>query len=297
MSRVIPRRRSLRSARALRLALLLTMVMTVVECVVGWLSNSLALIADAGHMLTDVAALSLSLFAAWYAARPATLEKTYGYARTEILAALANGLALSLIVVWIYFRALQRLKHPLFIPSVPMMTTAAAGLAVNLTCAYLLKNQRHENLNVQGAWLNVVSDAVGSVGVIIAGLAIYWFGWVSADAIASMAIGFLIAVNSWNLVRQSVNILLEGTPSHLQMTEVIQAIQLVPGIASVHDVHLWTITKGMDTMSGHVVVDDVSRSGEILESLHTLLSQRFGIHHSTLQLEPQLYACNTPTKH
>lgn len=291
MSNAVSHRSSLESSRALRLALFLTMIMTLVECVVGWMSNSLALIADAGHMLTDVAALALSLFAAWYAARPATLEKTYGYARTEILAALANGLALCLIVVWIYFRALQRLEHPLYIPSVPMITTAVAGLAVNLACAYLLKNQRHHSLNVQGAWLNVVSDAIGSVGVIVAGLAIHWFGWTSADAIASMAIGFLIAVSSWNLVRQSVNILLEGTPSHLQMTEVIQAMQLVPGVASVHDAHLWTITTGMDTMSGHVVVDDLSRSGEILESLHAILLQRFDITHATLQLEPQSYAC------
>ena len=280
----------------MRLALFLTMGMTLVECTVGWMTNSLALIADAGHMLTDVAALALSLFAAWYATRPATLEKTYGYARTEILAALANGLALCLIVVWIYFRALQRLKHPLAIPSVPMIVTAVAGLAVNLTCAYLLKNQRHHSLNVQGAWLNVISDAAGSVGVILAGLAIHWFGWTSADAIASMVIGFLISVSSWNLVKQSVNILLEGTPSHLQMADVIQAMQLIPGVAAVHDAHLWTITTGVDTMTGHVVVDDLSRSEEVLESLHAMLLQRFAIAHATLQLEPQSYTC-VPAKH
>ena len=272
--------------RELRAAFFLTVAMMLIEFIAGWRSGSLALLADAGHMLADAAALALSLFAAWFATRPATPEKTYGYYRTEILAALANGLALLLIVIWIFVRALHRLQHPLPIPGGLMITVAVIGLAVNLFCGWLLQAQRSTNLNVQGAWLNVMSDALGSVGVIIAGLMIRRSGWTSADPLASMLIGVLITVNAWNLVTQSVNILLEGTPGHLRIPEVVNAMRAIPGICEVHDVHLWTITTGLDAMSGHVIVDDASRSTEILARLNALLSERFGITHTTFQLEP-----------
>ncbi len=277
--------------RELRIALLLTLVMMVVEVVAGWISGSLALLADAGHMLTDASALGLSLFAAWFSTRPATSQKTYGYYRTEILAALANGVALWLIVFWIYARALHRLQHPTPVPGLPLIVVAAVGLGVNLLSGWLLRRDRASNLNIQGAWLNVMSDALGSVGVIVAGLSIRWFGWAAADPIASMLIGVLIALNSWNLIRQSVNILLEGTPGHLRMQDVVAAMRGIPGVAEVHDLHLWTITTGMDAMSGHVIIEDVGRSAAILSALNALLSQRFGITHTTFQLEPQAHIC------
>ena len=272
--------------RALRTALGLTVAMMVIEFVAGWHSGSLALLADAGHMLTDASALALSWFAAWFAARPATSEKTYGYYRTEILAALANGLALLLIVVWIYARAFERLRHPLLVPSGVLIAIAAVGLGVNLLSGWLLRTERATNLNVQGAWLNVMSDALGSLGVIIAGCLIRWFGWTAADPIASMVIGLLITINAWNLVRQSVNILLEGAPGHLRIPDVVRAMRAIPGVAEVHDVHLWTITTGLDAMSGHVIVDDLGRSAELLERLNAVLSDQFGITHTTFQLEP-----------
>lgn len=273
--------------RGLFIALGLTLAMMVIEFIAGCVSGSLALLADAGHMLTDASALGLSVFAVCVSARPATAKKTYGYYRTEILAALANGLLLWLIVVWIYAQAIQRLREPQVVPSGLMIAVACAGLAINLLCGWILRKERAGSLNVQGAWLNVMSDALGSLGVIVAGLVIRWRGWAIADPIASMVIGILIAVNSWNLVTQSVNILLEGTPRHLRIPDVVQAMRAVPGVHEVHDVHLWTITTGMEAMSGHVIVEDVARSAEILSGLNALLSQQFGITHTTFQLEPQ----------
>ena len=279
--------------RGLLLALGLTLVVMVVEFVVGWISGSLALLADAGHMLTDAAALGLSLFAAWIAQRPATLQKTYGYYRTEILAALANGIALWLLVAWIYVRAFQRLQDPILVPSGPMIAVALLGLGVNLLSGWLLAHEQEQNvsLNLQGAWLNVMSDALGSVGVIVAGVLVRAFGWTTADPIASMVIGVLIAVSSWNLVRQSVNILLEGTPRHLRIPDVVEAMRSVAGVREVHDVHLWSITTGLESMSGHVVVDDVGRGAAILAGLQGVLTQRFSISHTTFQLEPRTHAC------
>ena len=277
--------------RELRVALLFTAAMMVVEFIAGWLSGSLSLMADAGHMLTDSSALALSLFAAWFSTRPATPEKTYGYYRTEILAALANGVALWLIVIWIYVGAFRRLLQPVEVETGLMLVVATMGLVVNLLIGRVLSRASAKSLNVRGAWLNVMSDALGSLGVIIAGCLIRWYGWTVADPIASVIIGVLIAVNSWKLVKQSVNILLEGTPGHLRIPEVTQAIQALPGVFDVHDIHLWTITTGMDAMSGHVVVEHVSQSAQMLHQLNELLSQRFGITHTTLQIEPPQHAC------
>lgn len=277
--------------RELRVALALTLLMMLVEAFVGWWSGSLALVADAAHMLTDASALSLSLFAAWVAMRPATARKTFGYARTEILAALANGAALWLIVIWIYARALVRLRHPEPVNGGPIMLVATIGLGVNLFSAWLLRRGRRASLNLEGAWLNVMSDALGSLGVIIAGACVQWFGWSAADPVASMVIGVLIAVNSWNLVKQSVNILLEGTPGHVRIPEMVDAMQAVPGVRAVHDVHLWTITTGMDAMSGHVIVEDLGGSERVLDRLKALLADRFGILHTTLQFESPAHVC------
>ena len=190
-------------------------------------------------------------------------------------------------VVLICVQAFHRLQHPLMVSGGLMMVVAVIGLAINLFCGWMLRNVRLTSLNVQGAWLNVMSDAVGSLGVIIAGLLIRWFGWTMADPIASLLIAALITVNAWNLVKQSVNILLEGTPGHLQIPEVIDAMRKIPGVREVHDVHLWTITTGLDAMSGHVMVDDLHHSVEILAQLNALLSDRYDITHTTFQLEPR----------
>lgn len=271
--------------RELLLALLITISFLVVEVIAALISGSLALLADAGHMLTDVSALSLSLFAAWIATKPATPEKSYGYYRTEILAALVNGVTLCLIVVWIYARALQRLHHPPEVLTGPMLVAAVLGLAANLASAQILTRAGTRNLNIRGARIHVIGDALGSCGVIAAGLLIYFKGWRQADPLASLLIGFLIAVSSWILVKQSVNVLLESTPDHLNMTRILEAIKDVEGVRDVHDFHLWTITTGLEAMSGHILVEDLGRGTQIVEALNRLVSERFGITHTTFQLE------------
>ncbi len=284
-------RRATRGQRELRFALISTVAMMIVEWLAAWSSGSLSLLADAGHMLADASALALSLFAAWFSTRPATSEKTYGYYRTEILAALANGIALWLLVVWIYVRALWRLLEPMPVQAGVMLVIASLGLVVNLLNGWILSRAGARSLNVRGAWLNVMSDALGSLGVIIAGGLIHWRGWMVADPIASMVIGVLIGANSWQLVKQSVNILLEGSPSHLRSPDVMEAMRALPGVCDVHDVHLWTITTGLDAMSGHVIAEDIGTGSQLLQQLNELLSRRFGIRHTTLQIEPRDHAC------
>lgn len=272
--------------RELLIALGLTAGVMVVEVLAGVMSGSIALLADAGHMLTDVSALSLALFAAWIATKPATLEKTYGYYRTEILAALVNGVALWLLVAWVGVRAIHRLQSPPDVDTAPMLAAAALGLAANLASSMILSKAKQPTLNVQGARLHVLSDALGSCGVIVAGLLIRFKGWRLADPVASLFIGLLIAVSSWVLVKRSVNVLLEATPSHLDLGAITQAMRQVAGVKDVHDVHLWTITTGMEAMSGHIMVDRGADGGAILEELNRLMSERFGITHTTFQLEP-----------
>lgn len=272
--------------RELALAMAITVLIMVVEIIAGVISGSLALLADAGHMVTDTLALGLSLFAAWMAVRPATPEKTYGYYRTEILAALVNGVALCLLVVWIGLRAIQRLQQPPEILTGPMLLAASLGLAANLISGRIIFHARLASLNVQGAWLHVLSDALGSVGVITAGLLIRFKGWRHADPLVSLFIGGLIAINAWLLVKRSVNILLEGTPAHLSVEKVVTAIRAVEGVVDIHDLHLWTITTGMEAMSGHLTVDHLSRGPEVLSAVNRLLAERFSITHTTFQLEP-----------
>lgn len=281
------RREGPSGARELRLALSLTASIMVVEVIAGWLSGSIALLADAGHMLTDVSALSLALFAAWIATKPATLEKTYGYYRTEILAALVNGVALWLLVIWVCIRAFSRLHQPPEVHTGPMLAAAVLGLAANLASSLILSKAKQPTLNVQGAQLHILGDALGSCGVILAGLLIRFKGWHIADPVASLFIGLLIAISSWVLVKRSVNVLLEATPSHLDLGAITQAMRQVPGVAEVHDVHLWTITTGMEAMSGHIIVNREADGCAVLDGLNRLISERFSITHTTFQLEPQ----------
>ena len=223
------------------------------EAVGGWLTNSLALLADAGHMLTDVAALTLTLAAIWFASRPATAKKTYGYYRYEILAAFVNGIALVLLSLWVIYEAYERWTDPPEIQGFGLTIIASGGLVINLISAYLLHGDHAHDLNMRGAWLHVMGDALGSVTAIMAGVLIMAFGWFWADAVGSVLISLIIIFGAWRLIRESVNVLLEGTPSHINLTAVEQTILETEAVEDVHDLHVWTITSGMEALSVHIV--------------------------------------------
>ncbi len=276
-----------RSLRPLVITLSITAGVMVLEIVVGLLSHSLALLADAGHMATDAAALAMTLTASWIAHQPATRTKTYGFYRTEILAAFLNGLTLWGIVIWIVYEAIQRFAHPPLVRAPMMLLTAVIGLVANLGCSWVLRPSRSQSLNLKSAYLHVLADALGSVGVIAAATVIWMTGWSLADPIASLLICAVILWGSWNLIKESVNVLLEGTPSHINVVEVMRAMQTTPGVKRVHDVHIWTITSGMEAMSGHVVVEKLTSSQQVLSRLSAMLCDRFKIHHTTFQLEAE----------
>jgi len=255
------------------------------EFVGGLWTGSLALLADAGHMLTDATALGLALIATWLAARPPTPAKTYGYYRAEILAALANALLLVGVAGSIVVEAWHRLRVSAPVLAGPMAAVAALGLAVNLLAAWLLHRGARDSLTVRAAYLEVLGDALSSVAALGAAAVIVLTGWTAADPLASGAIVLLILPRTWRLLRQAVNVLLEGTPPHLSLTEIEEAITRVAGVRRVHDLHVWTLTSGREAMSAHVVVADVRESERLLESLHAVLHAKFGIDHTTIQLE------------
>ncbi len=273
--------------RQLRNALFLAAGYLLAEVIGGLLTNSLALLADAGHMLSDVAALGLSWFALWMAERPAGPQQTYGYYRTEILAALANGAALVAVAFFVFAEAIRRLRHPPEVLGAPMMAIAAGGLLVNLASAWLLAPSRHQNLNVRGAWLHVVMDALGRLGALAACAAVWVVGWNWVDPAVSLLIGGLIIYSSWRLLKESVAVLMEIAPRAIDVDQVRQTILQSPGVLDVHDLHVWTITSGMDSLSAHVVVADGQAPDSVLRRLRDALRQRFGISHVTLQLEPE----------
>jgi cobalt-zinc-cadmium efflux system protein len=257
----------------------------VAEAVGGWLSNSLALLADAGHMLTDVAAMALTLAAIWFGSRPATARKTFGYHRLEILAAFVNGIALVLISIWVIKEAWERWLDPPVIKGVEMTMVAVGGLVVNLISAWLLHGDHEHDLNLRGAWLHVIGDALGSVAAISAGIAIIAFGWTWADAVSSVVISAIIIFSSWNLIRESVNVLLEGTPSHINLKAIEETILKTDGVEGVHDLHVWTITSGIEALSVHVVHCELAAQKALLEAIRERIHDESGIHHVTIQLE------------
>jgi cobalt-zinc-cadmium efflux system protein len=268
----------------LRLVLVLTAVFMVVEAVGGWVSGSLALLADAGHMLTDVGALALSLLTAWIAMRPADHRKTYGYLRWEILAALVNGAALFGIAAWIVVEAVQRIQEPEPIRTGLFLAVATVGLLVNLVSLALLHGAQHGSLNARGAYLHVMGDALGSVGALGAAAIIAVTGWILADPIVSILLSLLILVGAWRLLRESTDILLESVPGHVSIMEVQERMLAVPGVSAVHDLHVWTVTTGMVAMSGHAIVPDLGSHPGVLEGIRAEMS-RLGIGHVTIQLE------------
>jgi len=281
-----PRARLSASRRRLAVTLILAGAYMVAEIVGGLLSNSLALLADAGHMFSDSAALGLSLFAVWIADRPATPQRSYGYYRMEILAALANGATLVAVAVLIFVEAWQRLREPPAVQGGLMMTIAAGGLIVNLLSLWVLREGREGSLNLRGAWLHVLSDALGSVGAIAAGVLIWGFGWTWTDPLTSVLIGLLIIYSSWRLLSESVAVLMEGAPRGLDVDAVRAAMTATEGVLEVHDLHIWTITSGMDSLSAHVIAEDGRPHAALLSELRRLLDAEFGIHHVTLQIEP-----------
>jgi cobalt-zinc-cadmium efflux system protein len=274
-----------RSRRRLLAVLLLSGGYMLVEVAGALWTGSLALAADAGHMLADTGALALALFAAWIAARPPTPAKTFGYYRVEILAALVNALLLLAVAGWILFEAYQRILAPRPVLGGPMLVIAALGLAVNVISAWLLRQGAAASLNVRAAYLEVVTDALASVGVLVAAVVVIATGWTVIDPLVSVGIAVVIVPRTWRLLTQAVNVLLEGTPAHLALGEIEAAMTQVAGVRRIHDLHVWTLTSGREAMSAHVVVDDPRESDRLLEALHAVLHARFGIDHTTIQLE------------
>jgi cobalt-zinc-cadmium efflux system protein len=277
-----------RSGRERRLALVLVLAAAymVAEIAGGLWTGSLALLADAGHMGADVASLALSLFAAWLARRPAHPGRTYGYLRAEILAALVNGAALVAVAVGVAVEAAERLQAPAPVAAGPMLAIAVGGLAVNGVGLLLLRDGRHESLNLRGAWLHLLSDALGSAAAITAGVLVLAFGWLVADPLASLAIAALVVRSAWSLLRETVAVLMEGAPAHIDVDRVRDAIRAVPGVASVHDLHVWTITSGLVALSCHVRAAEGAGGAELLRSVQRHLRVVFAIAHTTVQIEP-----------
>lgn len=262
----------------------LTATFMVVEALAGWWSGALALVADAGHMLIDVAALMLSAFTAWLAQRPASPARTFGYLRLEILAALVNGVALAGIAFGVTLEAVERVRDPQPIRAGVFLVVAALGLAVNLVSLRILHHIRHGGLNVRGAYLHVLGDALGSVAALSAAVIVATTGWTVADPVVSIALSALILFGAWSLLKESVNILLEAVPAHVRLDQVKARLLTVAGVADVHDLHVWTVTSGVVAMSGHAVVPELARHPAALERMLAELDT-LGIHHATLQLE------------
>ena len=271
--------------RALAITLALTASFTVAEVVGGLLTGSLALLADAGHMLSDNLSLALALFAAWLAGRPETPGRSFGYKRAEILAALANGVTLVAISIWIFVEAFSRLREPPEILGVPMLAIAVLGLLVNVAGIIVLSRSAGESLNVQGAFRHVIADALGSIGTITAALVIVLTGWRYADPLASIAIAALILASSWSLLRDSTNVLLEAAPRDIDPEEIGRKMVGADGVSEVHDLHVWEITSGFPALSAHVLVGQEENCHARRRDLEDLLAHEFGITHTTLQVD------------
>jgi cobalt-zinc-cadmium efflux system protein len=279
-----------RDTRRMIAALVLTCLIAVVEAVGGWLTGSLALLSDAGHMWTDVSALGLALLAAWFAGRPANRKRTYGYVRLEILSALVNGVLLLAVTVFIVIEALARLKQPTPIALVPMALVATIGLGANLLAMGFLHSGK--SLNTRSAFLHVVGDALSSVGVLLGAVVMAFTGWKWVDPAISIGISAVVVVGAWRLLREAVDVLLETVPPHVDVEGVEKALACIPRVTAVHDLHIWTVGSGMVALSAHLVVDEPSacENDTILVAAKRALVERFGIDHSTLQIESQALA-------
>jgi cobalt-zinc-cadmium efflux system protein len=274
-----------RNSRVLAVVLALTLSFTGVEVVGGLLTDSLALLADAAHMLSDNLSIALALFAVWLAGRPTTPERTFGYQRAEILAALVNGVLLVALAIWIFIAAWGRFSDPPEVLAGWMALVAVVGLAVNVAAAAILTRAGHDTLNIQAALRHVLADALGSVGVLVAALVILVTGWRYADPLASVVIGVFVLASSWTVLRDSVHILLEGTPRGIDARELGRRLTEVPGVVEVHDLHVWTITSGFAALAAHVLVERGDDCHARRRELEDLLAREYGIEHTTLQVD------------
>ena len=274
----------------LAIVLGLTLTYLIAEVIGGLWFNSLALLADAGHMLTDVMGLALALLAIWFAEKPATPERTYGYYRFEILAALTNAVVLIGISLYILYEAYERFINPPEVESKGMLIVAAIGLVINLFGMWLLYSSSKESLNMKGAYFEVLSDMLTSIGVIIAGIIMLTTGWYYADPIISAGIGLFILPRTWALLKDAVGVLLEGTPSDVNIASLRESLMKIEGVTDVHDLHVWSITSGMNAMSVHAVLADGAEHDDVLARVHEHCTENFKISHVTVQTECQGYA-------
>ncbi|MFJ8258649.1 cation diffusion facilitator family transporter [Peribacillus asahii] len=280
--------------KGLIIALLITTGIMFLEFFGGLLTNSLALLSDSGHMLSDASSLFLSLIAIWFAARPPSPNKSYGYYRFEILAALFNGVTLFVIAGFIVWEAYGRFFEPPTIASGTMMLIASIGLFANLISAWSLmrKGDVKNNVNLRSAYLHVLGDALGSVGAIAAGILMLLFDWYIADPIISVLVALLILKSAWGVIKHSVHILMEGTPLTINQEEVKAALKEIDGVIDIHDLHIWTITSGLDSLSCHILIEDDKNSQEILQEAINKIKDTFKIEHTTIQIETSLIAHN-----
>lgn len=278
--------RQARNRARLSATLVLTLGYMLAEIVGGWLANSLALLADAGHMFSDAVALGLSLFALWIAQRPPTPQHSFGYYRAEILAALANGAALVAIAIMVLSEAVGRFGQPRVVRGELMLAISVGGLVVNLLGMALLHSSRGESLNIHGAWLHLFTDALGSLAALVAGALVWAYGWHWADPAASLAIAVLVVYSAWGLLVESIAILMESTPRHLDVDQIRDALAAVPGVTEIHDLHVWAITGGLVSLSAHVVLQPDADSRQALVAIRRSLHERFDIDHVTIQIEP-----------
>ena len=274
-------------AKRLAWALAMTATYMIAEVIGGLVTGSLALLADAAHMLTDVGGLALALLAIRFAAREATPRRTFGYLRMEVLSALANAVVLLLLTVYILYEAYQRFLSPPEVLGGPMLIVACIGLVVNLVSMWLLSSGSSESLNVKGAYFEVLSDMLGSIGVIVAALLMMWKGWALADPIIGAGIGLFIVPRTWSLLSQVTHILMEGTPPNVDIGAIEKKLLAIPGSVAVHDLHIWTVTSGFDAMSCHLVVANMSTAREALREARNLMKDEYGIEHTTIQVEDE----------
>lgn len=273
--------------KGLAIAFIITAGIMLLEFFGGLLTNSLALLADSGHMLSDAGSLALSLVAIWFAARAASPKKTYGYYRFEILAALFNGGTLFVIAGMIVYHAYGRFFEPQTVASGSMIIIAFIGLAANLLSAWFLisKGDVKDNVNLRSAYLHVLGDALGSVGAIIAGIVMYFFDWYVADPIISVVVALLILKGAWGIIKQTIHILMEGTPITINQQEVKQTLEAIEGVINVHDLHVWTITSGLDSLTCHLLIEDNQDEQRILQQAIQQIEKQFKIMHTTIQIE------------
>jgi cobalt-zinc-cadmium efflux system protein len=271
----------------LAMAFGLTFSFMLAEVIGGLWTGSLALLADAAHMLTDAGGLALALVAIRFAEKPATPQRTFGYVRMEILSALANAVVLLLLTIYILYEAYQRFLEPSPILGGPMLAVAVVGLIVNLISMKLLAGGSSESLNVKGAYFEVLSDMLGSLGVIIAAVIVMATGWTLADPIVGAGIGLFIVPRTWILLKQAVHILMEGTPPNVDIALLEKSLLALPGVSVIHDLHVWTLTSGLDAMSAHIVIADMTEARATLVAANRLLADEFGLKHTTIQIEDE----------